>query len=524
MLIYTGTKQSFGRDIKQGYISHRIEHAFRLHGLQHNNESECESWDHSLAEMQKILDVPEFSDDIQVAIEYQIPQTAKRVDFLIGGVNEDQKENIVVVELKQWEEAGRTSRHGIVTAFTGGMVRAVAHPSYQAYSYAKTIENFNATVQDEHIGMRPCAYLHNYRKSKVEELANPLYQDVLELAPMYIKHEENKLRTFIRRFVTQGPKRDLLYAIDNGKIRPSKALQDALASMLRGNEEFLMLDEQKVVYETVLRLIEIALKKDQKYTVIVQGGPGTGKSVIAIQLLVELVANRGLNAQYVTKNFAVNLKNKKIQDKVADRIENKIREDGNNVTSRAKAFETNPSSIGTGIDKQIMDEEYQWDGIKYAVESFNDEMPQIKIVLGVVNTVTTIILLSILLIVMVGVSNTYRMVLYERIREIGTMRALGMSGKDTKRVFTYEAVILCVIGAIGGVLIASLFMTIISLIPIHNDSLSIFLSNGHFTFKMSFVSVLIKYILLIILTTLAVRGSAKKAASMSPAEALRTIK
>ena len=223
-------------------------------------------------------------------------------------------------------------------------------------------------------------------------------------------------------------------------------------------------------------------------------------------------------------HFAVNLKNKKIQDKVADRIENKIREDGNNVTSRAKAFETNPSSIGTGIDKQIMDEEYQWDGIKYAVESFNDEMPQIKIVLGVVNTVTTIILLSILLIVMVGVSNTYRMVLYERIREIGTMRALGMSGKDTKRVFTYEAVILCVIGAIGGVLIASLFMTIISLIPIHNDSLSIFLSNGHFTFKMSFVSVLIKYILLIILTTLAVRGSAKKAASMSPAEALRTIK
>ena len=304
MLIYTGTKQSFGRDIKQGYISHRIEHAFRLHGLQHNNESECESWDHSLAEMQKILDVPEFSDDIQVAIEYQIPQTAKRVDFLIGGVNEDQKENIVVVELKQWEEAGRTSRHGIVTAFTGGMVRAVAHPSYQAYSYAKTIENFNATVQDEHIGMRPCAYLHNYRKSKVEELDNPLYQDVLELAPMYIKHEENKLRTFIRRFVTQGPKRDLLYAIDNGKIRPSKALQDALASMLRGNEEFLMLDEQKVVYETVLRLIEIALKKDQKYTVIVQGGPGTGKSVIAIQLLVELVANRGLNAQYVTKNAA----------------------------------------------------------------------------------------------------------------------------------------------------------------------------------------------------------------------------
>ena len=223
-------------------------------------------------------------------------------------------------------------------------------------------------------------------------------------------------------------------------------------------------------------------------------------------------------------HFALNLKNKKLQDKVANALEEMIRADGKEVTSRALAFSTNPSSIGTGIDKQIMDEEYQWDGIKYAVESFNDEMPQIKIVLGIVNTVTTIILLSILLIVMVGVSNTYRMVLYERIREIGTMRALGMTGKDTKRVFTYEAVILCVIGALLGVVVAGIGMGIISLIPIHDDSLSVFLNNGHFTFKMSFMSILIKYILLIILTTWAVRGSAKKAASMSPAEALRTIK
>ena len=184
------------------------------------------------------------------------------------------------------------------------MVRAVAHPSYQAYSYAKTIENFNATVQDEAIGMRPCAYLHNYKKSKLEEIANPLYADVIDLAPLYIKNEENKLRNFIQRYVTKRPKRNLLYVIDNGKIRPSKALQDALGSMLKGNEEFIMIDEQKVVYETILRLIDIALRKNRKFTVVVQGGPGTGKSVVAIRLLVELVAKRGLNAQYVTKNAA----------------------------------------------------------------------------------------------------------------------------------------------------------------------------------------------------------------------------
>lgn len=304
MLIYSSTKRQFDRDVINGSIAKRIEQQFYLHGLPHQNDSELMAWNNSLREMQKVLDHPSFHDSIQVAIEYHIPQTAKRIDFLIAGENDDSQENVVVVELKQWEEAGKTSRHGIVTAFTGGMVRAVAHPSYQAYSYAKTIENFNATVQDEAIGMWPCAYLHNYKKSKLDELVNPLYADVIDLAPLYIKNEENKLRNFIKKFITKAPSRNLLYVIDNGRIRPSKALQDALGSMLKGNEEFIMIDEQKVVYETILRLVEIGLAKDKKYTVIVQGGPGTGKSVVAIQLLVELVAHRGLNAQYVTKNAA----------------------------------------------------------------------------------------------------------------------------------------------------------------------------------------------------------------------------
>ena len=304
MLIYSSTKRQFDQDVISGSIARKIERQLYLHGINHNNDSEVTAWNNSLLEMQKVLNFPGFDNNIQVAIEYQIPQTSKRIDFLIAGENDASEENVIVVELKQWDEAGRTSRHGIVTAYTGGMVRAVAHPSYQAYSYAKTIENFNATVQDEAIGMRPCAYLHNYKKSKLDELSNPLYSDVIELAPLYIKNEGNKLRNFIQRYVTKGPKRNLLYVIDNGRIRPSKALQDALGSMLKGNEEFVMIDEQKVVYETVRRLVDIALRQNKKYTVIVQGGPGTGKSVVAIQLLVELVTKRGLNAQYVTKNAA----------------------------------------------------------------------------------------------------------------------------------------------------------------------------------------------------------------------------
>ncbi|MBO7582171.1 MAG: ABC transporter permease [Treponema sp.] len=229
--------------------------------------------------------------------------------------------------------------------------------------------------------------------------------------------------------------------------------------------------------------------------------------------------------------FSLYLRDKNQQTKAAVALENRIRQDAEkdpelNVTSRVQAMKTNPTNIGMGIEKQVDSRkpENEWKGVMYAIETLYDEIPQIKTVMNIVHIVATTILIVILLIVMIGVANTYRMVLYERIREIGTMRALGMTGKDTKKVFTSEAVMLCIIGAVAGLILAIIAMGIIHLIPVSNEALSLFLEKGHFSFKVSVGTVILQYVLLIVLTSWAVRGSAKKAAQLSPAEALRTIK
>jgi hypothetical protein len=266
MLIYSGTKKQFYKDVLSNMIAPKIERAFYSRGLSHDNYSEFVSWENSLRKMQQVLNIPDFPDNLQVAVEFQIPQTSKRVDFLIAGSDNHDNNHVVIIELKQWEEAGKTTTDGVVTAYTGGMVRVVAHPSYQAYSYAKTIENFNATVQDEHIEMHPCAYLHNYKKSRIDEIKAPIYQEILDLAPLYIKSEEEKLREFIKRYVSQSAKTDILYKIDNGRIRPSKALQDTIVSMLNGNRDFIMIDEQKVVYEAIKDLVSKSQEDGKRYT------------------------------------------------------------------------------------------------------------------------------------------------------------------------------------------------------------------------------------------------------------------
>src|SRR5699024_6868273 len=108
---------------------------------------------------------------------------------------------------------------------------------------------------------------------------------------------------FIKKYVKYGDNKEILYSIDNGKIRPSKSLQESMLKMIKGNQEFMMVDEQKIVYEEALHLAKIVKKTDKKKVLIVRGGPGTGKSVLAIQLLIHLT-NQDMLCHYVTKNTA----------------------------------------------------------------------------------------------------------------------------------------------------------------------------------------------------------------------------
>ena len=128
------------------------------------------------------------------------------------------------------------------------------------------------------------------------------YNRYLQRAPSFIRKDTEKLLTFIKQFIHHGDAGKVMYEIDKGKIRPSKNLADALLSMLQGNEEFFMIDDQKLVYETALNLSEISTIEDKR-VLIVEGGPGTGKSVVAINLLVALT-NKRFVTQYVTKNAA----------------------------------------------------------------------------------------------------------------------------------------------------------------------------------------------------------------------------
>ena len=301
MIIYQASKSQFLHHALRDDIEDVVSRNYRSatgHGV---GPSEMQSWKHSLLEMAKVLGDEEIPDDAGVAIEYQLPQSSKRIDFVITGEDAAARTKVIIVELKQWSESRRSEKDAIVWARRGGRAgeREGTHPSYQAWSYAAYLQDFNAAVQDGAMTLQPCAYLHNHpRDGEIDHLH---YREHLERAPLFLARERAKLQAFIRKHVRHGDRKGALYAIENGRIRPSKMLIDSVAGLLQGKPEFVLIDDQKVAHETILEADGRAAQKKQ--VVIVQGGPGTGKSVIAINLLGALIA-RKRNVRYVSKNVA----------------------------------------------------------------------------------------------------------------------------------------------------------------------------------------------------------------------------
>ena len=302
MIVYSSTKANFEKDIINGVISTRLDELFNELDIRKENYAEFRSWENSLPRMAMILSDSRIPNESQIAIEYQIPLTAKRVDFMVGG-NDGKRDNVVVVELKQWEKCEATSRENVVKAYTGGAERYVAHPSQQAYSYAKLIENLNETLRHENISMIPCTYLHNYKEEYRGQICHKVYSEIINESPVFLKSDGSNLQEYLTKYIKKKPTKDLFKIIEHGKLKPSKSLQDAVGSILNGNQEFIMIDEQQVAYATILKLVENTIKTTNKYTVIVEGGPGTGKSVIAINLLAKILSE-GFSCSYVTKTSA----------------------------------------------------------------------------------------------------------------------------------------------------------------------------------------------------------------------------
>jgi hypothetical protein len=307
--LWAGPTRHFIQDAIHNAIADKLADAFEDHYRYRPSPSENASWKNSLRAMSQVLQAGEL-ESTSVLLEYQLPMSSKRLDCMVLGRGEDERPAAQIVELKQWEKAEPCDVEDCVLTWVGGAEREVLHPSAQVYQYRTYLQDMHTAFQGhDGIDLAACAYLHNATRRHDSELLDPRYSATVARAPVYFGSDATSLAGDLRKRVGRGDPGTVLEQVAAGEYRPSKALMHHVADMIEGSDPYTLLDEQLVVFNTILAMVREGYHGTGKQAVVVKGGPGTGKSVIAANLLARL-ARQDYSTFHATgsKAFTENLR------------------------------------------------------------------------------------------------------------------------------------------------------------------------------------------------------------------------
>jgi DUF2075 family protein len=366
MRLYSGSSIDFIDDTVHNRIADKLRDAYFVSYRREASPSEINSWRNSLRAVSQVFENARLNDH-GVLLEYELPLTSKRLDCLITGRNEMLHDNAVIIELKQWERCEEGDGDRIVT-FVGQANRDVLHPSIQVGQYKMYLQDGHTAFHEgeEPVALKACSYLHNYSFVADDPILSRKFESALTEYPLFSSDDVDKLTDYLRPELSRGQGMHALGRILESKYRPSKKLLDHVGRLLEGRAEYVLLDEQLVAFDRVLAEAKNAYKDKRKAIIVIRGGPGTGKSVIALNLLSAL-SRIGLNTHYVTGSKAFTETLRRIV--------------GRRASQQVKYFNSYIAAAANDIDVMICDEAHrirEHSHTRYTPRSQRSLKPQIQ--------------------------------------------------------------------------------------------------------------------------------------------------
>jgi DUF2075 family protein len=303
MRLYSGNSKQFVQDSILNQIADKLKNAFFAYYRYNPSPNEVSSWRNSLRATAQVLQYANLMNN-GILLEYQLPLSSKRLDCMVCGKDQNNQKNAVIIELKQWEKCSFSECDNEVMTYVGGGLREVLHPSAQVNHYKTYLKDCHTAFYDsDPVNLFACSYLHNYNYYKEDVIFDDKFKEMLKEAPLFTGDHVQELSDYLTQKLEEGDGEEILKRIEESKYRPSKKLMQHVSGVIKGKSEYILLDEQLIVYDKVFASARKAFHDKQKSIIIVKGGPGTGKSVIAINLMADLL-KESYNAHYATGSKA----------------------------------------------------------------------------------------------------------------------------------------------------------------------------------------------------------------------------
>ena len=292
MRLYEGTVSGFNQDVLQNRIADLIGEGYQKYYHRRVAPSEFRAWQQSLIFLKNSFEYSSLSDN-RLIIEYELPYSTRRIDVLVFGQAINRTDSVVLMELKQWsnESIEDCESEGNVIVDYGKFRREQPHPSLQVQGYHFDLKEFVTMFsEDPAVSLSSCAYCHNYsRNGKNPVLFLPKFKAETDKFPVFAKEDVENLGVYLRERLSDGNGLEVFGRFLTSGIRPSKMLLEHTSEMINKQQIFNLIDDQIAAYNAIMTRTKKLVASNKKSMVIVKGGPGTGKSVIALEVMGELM-------------------------------------------------------------------------------------------------------------------------------------------------------------------------------------------------------------------------------------------
>jgi uncharacterized protein len=306
MRLYEGTIRDFSDAVIANRAADDIRSSYERYYSRPVSPSELRAWQQSLNFLKNSFDYTGLTSN-KLVIEYELPYSTRRIDALVFGKDNQNTDSVVLIELKQWsnENVEDCSSDGNVFVDYGKFRREQAHPSLQVQGYHYDLKDFLSVFNESpSVNLDSCAYCHNYSRLG----ANPVlfsskFSKDIEKFPLFAKEDVQALGIYLGQRLATGDGFDAFGRFINSTVRPSRKLLEHTSEMINKQQIFNLIDDQIAAYNSIMHKAKKLAQTKKKSMVIVKGGPGTGKSVIALETMGELM-RQGRTVYHATGSSA----------------------------------------------------------------------------------------------------------------------------------------------------------------------------------------------------------------------------
>ena len=289
---YAETVETFRNEISAGTIMGSVQAGYLEAFGRNPTPNDLNSWPATHQQLNLLLAQPVFSNCV-VMLEVRVSSVSRKTADVILLGSDGNRDQLMIIEMKQWNQVRPSQTQGEVETPLGGGWQSTPHPAIQSREYLDLIQVSEEDCHlalDDRIRCHAMAWLFNMPEgANCDELYDAQFTLDLDAigGHMYLQPNIGNVRNLLRLTIGAGGGSAVYNRLAEQATFNASSLAAHAAAHIPGTPMFTLIGEQGRANRQIQEYLSSLNEIPGKHVILVDGGPGSGKTAVAIEAIIE---------------------------------------------------------------------------------------------------------------------------------------------------------------------------------------------------------------------------------------------